>query len=76
MGKYFPASTQHAKAWEFLELKKGTMIMLECVAKFTKLARFVDDYVTIDRAKVRKFDYSLNFPSGVKLWDSSYKTWT
>ena len=40
MGKYFPASTQHAKAREFLELKQGTMIVLKYVAKFTKLSRF------------------------------------
>ena len=29
--------------------------MLEYVAKFTELARFVDDYVATDMAKVRKF---------------------
>ena len=29
--------------------------MMEYVAKFTELARFVDDYVAIDMAKVRKF---------------------
>ena len=29
MGKYFPASTQHAKAREFLELKQGIMTMLK-----------------------------------------------
>ena len=30
--------------------------MLEYVAKFTELVRFVDDYVTTDMAKVRKFE--------------------
>ena len=29
--------------------------MLEYVAKFTKLARFGDDYVATDMAKVRKY---------------------
>ena len=33
--------------------------MLEYVAKFTKLARFADDYVAIDTAKVRKFEDGL-----------------
>ena len=33
MGKYFLASTRHAKAREFLELKQGTMTMLEYVVK-------------------------------------------
>ena len=30
--------------------------MLEYVAKFTELARFRDDYVTTDMAKVRRFE--------------------
>ena len=55
MGKYFLATTRHEKAQEFLELKQGTMTMLEYVAKFTKLSRFADDYVATDMAKVRKF---------------------
>ena len=55
MGKYFPVPARHAKAREFLELKQGTMIVLEYVAKFTELAYFTDDYVATDMAKVRKF---------------------
>ena len=55
MGKFFPPSTRHAKAREFLELKQGTMRVLEYVAKFTKLERFGDDYVASNMAKVRKF---------------------
>ena len=43
MGQYFPASAQHAKARDFLELKQGTMTVLEYVAKFTELACFADD---------------------------------
>ena len=55
MGKYFLASTRHAKAREFLELKQWTMTMLEYVAKFIELARFTDDYLATNMAKVRKF---------------------
>ena len=51
MGKFFPASARHAKARELLELKQGSMAVLEYIAKFTELACFEDDYV----AKVRKF---------------------
>ena len=36
--------------------------MLEYVAKFTELARFPDDYVATDLAKVRKFE------DGMKLF--------
>ena len=59
MGKYLPVSAQLAKAREFLELKQGTMMVLEYVAKFTELARFTDDYVATDTTKVRKFEDGL-----------------
>ena len=60
IGKFFPALARHAKAREFLELKQGNMTVLEYVAKFTELARFGDDYVAIDMAKVQKFKDGLN----------------
>ena len=59
MSKFFLASAQHAKAWDFLELKQGTMIVLEYVAKFTELAHFTNDYVATDLAKVQKFEDGL-----------------
>ena len=59
MGKYFPDTARHAKAQEFLELKQGTMIVMDYVARFTELARFTDDYVATDMAKVRKFENGL-----------------
>ena len=59
MGKFFPASARHAKSQELLELKQGTMNVLEYVAKFTELARFGDDYVASNMAKVRKFEDGL-----------------
>ena len=59
MGKFFPVYARHAKSREFLELKQGTMTVLEYVAKFTELARFADEYVAIDIAKVRKFEDGL-----------------
>ena len=59
MGKYFPAIGRHAKAQEFLELKQGTMTVMEYMAKFTYLARFSNDYVATDMTKVRKFENGL-----------------
>ena len=59
MGKYFPDTARHAKAQEFLELKQGTMTVMDYVARFTELARFVDDYVATDMAKVRRFENGL-----------------
>ena len=59
MGKYFPDTARHAKAQEFLELKQGTMTVMDYVARFTELARFADDYVAMDMAKVRRFKNGL-----------------
>ena len=54
--KYFPDTARHAKAQEFLELKQGVMTVMDYVARFTELARFSDDYVATDMAKVRRFE--------------------
>ena len=59
MSKFFLASARHAKAREFLELRHGAMTVMEYMAKFIELARFADDYVTTDMAKVRKFEDGL-----------------
>ena len=59
MGKYFPDTARHAKAQEFLELKQGMMTVMEYVARFMELARFADDYVATDMAKVRRFKNGL-----------------
>ena len=67
MIKFFPALVRYAKAWEFLELEQGSMIVLEYAAKFTELARFGDDYVAIDMAKVGKFEDGQNLSIRVKI---------
>ena len=40
-------------------MKQGTMTVLEYVPKFIELAHFTDDYVAMDKAKVRKFEDGL-----------------
>ena len=67
MGKYFPETARHAKAQEFLELKQGAMTVMDYVARFTKLARFADDYVAIDTAKVRRFENGLRLSIRVRI---------
>ena len=62
MGKYFPDTARHAKAQEFLELKQGAMTVIEYVARFTEIARFADDYVATDVAKVKRFENGLKLP--------------
>ena len=59
MGKYFPDTARHTKAQEFLEMKQGTMTMMDYMARFMELARFADDYVARDMAKVRRFKNGL-----------------
>ena len=59
MGKYFPETARHAKAQEFLELKQEVMTVMDYVARFTVLARFADDHVATDMAKVRRFENGL-----------------
>ena len=59
MSKYFPETARHAKAQEFLELKQRATTVMDYVAKFTELARFVDAYVATDLAKVRRFENGL-----------------
>ena len=59
MGKYFSDTARHAKAQKFLELKQGAMSVMDYVTRFTELARFTDDYVTTDMAKVKRFENGL-----------------
>ena len=59
MGKYFPETARHVKAQEFVELKQGMMTVMDYVARFMELARFADDYVATDMAKVRRFKNGL-----------------
>ena len=61
IGKYFSDTARHVKAQEFLELKQGMMTVINYVARFMELARFANDYVATDMAKVRRFE------KGVKL---------
>ena len=59
IGKYFPDTARHAKAQEFLELKQGTMTVMDYVTRFTELSRFTNDYVATYMAKVRRFENGL-----------------
>ena len=68
MGKYFPDTARHAKAQKFLKLKQGAMIVMDYVARFTKLARFFDDYVATDMAKVRRFENRLKLSIRARIW--------
>ena len=73
MGKYFLASARHAKAQEFLELRQRKMTVHEYVARFTELARFGDDYVATDTAKVKRFEDGLKLSIRGKIVSHNLK---
>ena len=49
---------------------------IEYVAKFTELARFVDDYVATDMAKVRKFEDGMKLSIRGKIVGLLLQIWT
>ena len=67
MGKYFPDTARNAKAQDLLELKQEVMIVMDYVARFTELARFADDYVATDMAKVRRFENGLKLSISARI---------
>ena len=67
MSKFFPASARYSKAQEFLGLRQGSMTILEYMDKFIELARFGDDYVATDIAKVKKFENGLKLSTRGKI---------
>ena len=80
MSKYFPETARYAKAQEFLELKQGATTVMDYVAIFTELARFSDDYVATDLAKVRRFENGLKLSIrarivGLRLQDMDSMVW-
>ena len=76
MAKYFPDTARHAKAQEFLELKQGAMTVMDYVARFIELARFADDYVATDMAKVRRFENGLKLSIRAKIVELRLQIWT
>ena len=81
ISKYFSATARYAKAQEFLELKQGAMTVIEYVARFIELARFADDYVATDAAKVSRIENELRLSIrgrivGLRLQDMDFMVGT
>jgi hypothetical protein len=53
--KYFSTYMEAEMEIKFLELKQGNMTVAEYEAKFTKLCRFVPEYVNTEVKKTRRF---------------------
>ena len=55
--KFYPVVVQRQKEKEFMELKmSGNMIVMQYASKFTELSRFVPDFVSSERLKMRRFE--------------------
>ncbi|XP_074377139.1 uncharacterized protein LOC141718659 [Apium graveolens] len=59
--KYYPRYMQKQMEMKFLELKQGSMTVLEYEKKFTDLSRFVTKYVDTDEEKARIFQQGLEY---------------
>ena len=60
--KFYLVVVQRQKEKAFAKLKiSGTMIMIQYASKFTKLSRFVPEFVSSIRLKMRRFEEGLAF---------------
>ena len=60
--KFYPVVIQRQKEKEFMELKmSGTVIVTSYASKFTELSRFVPEFVSYERLKMRRFEEGLAF---------------
>ena len=58
MGKFFPTFARHAKAREFLELRQGTMTVLQffvLLRTFIKFLAYVENQVSMNIKTLHKF---------------------
>ncbi|KAL8126108.1 hypothetical protein AgCh_013408 [Apium graveolens] len=62
LDKYFPRFMETQMEIRFLELKQDKMTVVEYEAKFTKLSRFVPEFVNTEEKKARRFQL------GLKQW--------
>jgi len=60
--KFYPVVVQRKKEKEFMELKMSdTMTVMQYASKFTELSRFVPEFVSSERLKMRRFKEGLAF---------------
>jgi len=60
--KFYPVIVQRQKEKEFMELKmSGNMTVMQYTSKFKELSRFVPEFVSYERLKMRRFKEDLAF---------------
>jgi hypothetical protein len=58
--RFFPRVMQETKAWEFLDLVQGGMMVIEYATKFLQLLRFGMYLILNEEKKMKKFERGLN----------------
>ena len=60
--KFYPVVVQRQKEKEFMELKmSGNMTVMQYTNKFTELSRFIPEFVSSKKLKMRSFEEGLAF---------------
>ena len=60
--KFYPIVVQRQKKKEFMELKmSGTITVMQYASKLTELSKFVLEFVSSERFKMRRFEKGLAF---------------
>jgi len=60
--KFYLVTVQRHKEKNFMELRMGGSVMvMQYASKFTRLSRFVPEFVSFERLKMRKFEEDLTF---------------
>ena len=57
---YIPAGVLNRKLTEFLDLKQGSMSVMDYVNKFNHLAHYAGTHVDIDEKKIDRFNHGLS----------------
>ena len=71
---YIPASVLNKKLTEFLELRQGSMTVMDYVNKFNHLSQYVGIHVDTDEKKKDCFFHGLSSIFLEKLYTVNYQT--
>ena len=69
---YIPAGVLNLKLMEFLDLKQGSMSVMDYVNKFNHLAQYARTHVDTDEKKRDRFYHSLSCSLQMELYIGNY----
>ena len=71
---YIPAGVLNRKLMEFLDLKQGSMSVMNYVNKFNHLAQYAGTHVNTDEKKRDHFYHGLSYSLQKELYTGNYQT--